>query len=326
MSTPLSLALSSLPALTKSQRPIPVAVPLLLLSTPATVGWRMFTVAAEMDGDNWDLGAVVRSCRPSGSSAARDAVWAFPPLPEPFQAVEGGQGGVFVSRSSRSAAGLGSNLLPLPREADRLSCQAPRSRRRKSRQQQQLKKVVRHVAADDLSSDICAWRKYGQKPIKGSPYPRGYYKCSSSKGCPARKQVERSQADSALLIITYTGDHNHSMPTNYNSLDGSTSYEFPRSPSDSNQEASPLYSAAAAPELSPTTPLSASILRRTKKREGSVDEAEVEEAKDNDEGELLVEDMEIISEDDLLFLAGVTSPTVADMTTTSDGDSIFPLL
>ncbi|CAO1945991.1 unnamed protein product, partial [Urochloa humidicola] len=44
-------------------------------------------------------------------------------------------------------------------------------------------------------SDSWTWRKYGQKPIKGSPYPRGYYRCSSSKGCPARKQVERSRAD-----------------------------------------------------------------------------------------------------------------------------------
>ncbi|RWR89201.1 DNA-binding WRKY [Cinnamomum micranthum f. kanehirae] len=51
-------------------------------------------------------------------------------------------------------------------------------------------------------SDSWAWRKYGQKPIKGSPYPRGYYRCSSSKGCPARKQVERSRADPTMLVIT----------------------------------------------------------------------------------------------------------------------------
>ncbi|PWA52365.1 WRKY10 [Artemisia annua] len=63
-----------------------------------------------------------------------------------------------------------------------------------------------------LPSDSWAWRKYGQKPIKGSPYPRAYYKCSSSKGCPARKQVERSQSDPFMVVVTYSCDHNHSSP------------------------------------------------------------------------------------------------------------------
>ncbi|KAK9689959.1 hypothetical protein RND81_09G094400 [Saponaria officinalis] len=62
-------------------------------------------------------------------------------------------------------------------------------------------------------SDSWAWRKYGQKPIKGSPYPRGYYRCSSSKGCPARKQVERSRVDPTMLVITYASEHNHPLPT-----------------------------------------------------------------------------------------------------------------
>ncbi|KAF3774377.1 putative WRKY transcription factor 69 [Nymphaea thermarum] len=122
-------------------------------------------------------------------------------------------------------------------------------------------------------SDSWAWRKYGQKPIKGSPYPRnaytpevprnnkntvlesgrfslgilmngemgvlvffdfqlyfpvfkclvipirgkivpcrGYYRCSSSKGCPARKQVERSRLDPTMLLITYACEHNHPLP------------------------------------------------------------------------------------------------------------------
>ncbi|GFQ06980.1 probable WRKY transcription factor 65, partial [Phtheirospermum japonicum] len=65
-------------------------------------------------------------------------------------------------------------------------------------------------------SDSWAWRKYGQKPIKGSPYPRGYYRCSSSKGCPARKQVERSKLDSKMLMVTYYCDHNHPWPVSRN--------------------------------------------------------------------------------------------------------------
>ncbi|XP_052182633.1 probable WRKY transcription factor 69 isoform X2 [Diospyros lotus] len=62
------------------------------------------------------------------------------------------------------------------------------------------------------SIDRWAWRKYGQKPIKGSPYPRGYYRCSSSKGCPARKQVERSRADPNMVVVTYSCEHNHPWP------------------------------------------------------------------------------------------------------------------
>lgn len=72
-----------------------------------------------------------------------------------------------------------------------------------------------------VASDIWAWRKYGQKPIKGSPYPRSYYRCSSCKGCPARKQVERSHRDPTMLEITYTAEHNHAWPTS-NHRNGTT--------------------------------------------------------------------------------------------------------
>lgn len=42
---------------------------------------------------------------------------------------------------------------------------------------------------------------------------RGYYRCSSSKGCPARKQVERSRKDPTVVVITYACEHNHLIPT-----------------------------------------------------------------------------------------------------------------
>jgi len=96
-------------------------------------------------------------------------------------------------------------------------------------------KKVCHVAAEALNSDVWAWRKYGQKPIKGSPYPRGYYRCSTSKGCLARKQVERNRSDPKMFIVTYTAEHNHPAPTHRNSLAGSTRQK----PSDQQTSKSP---------------------------------------------------------------------------------------
>ncbi|XP_044463823.1 probable WRKY transcription factor 15 [Mangifera indica] len=85
------------------------------------------------------------------------------------------------------------------------------SKKRKLR----LKRVVRVPAVSlklsDIPPDDYSWRKYGQKPIKGSPHPRGYYKCSSVRGCPARKHVERAVDDPSMLVVTYEGEHNHSL-------------------------------------------------------------------------------------------------------------------
>lgn len=84
------------------------------------------------------------------------------------------------------------------------------SKRRKLR----VKKTIRVPATSskiaDIPADEYSWRKYGQKPIKGSPFPRGYYKCSTMKECPARKHVERASDDPTMLIVTYEGEHRHS--------------------------------------------------------------------------------------------------------------------
>ncbi|CAK9152705.1 unnamed protein product [Ilex paraguariensis] len=87
-------------------------------------------------------------------------------------------------------------------------CHCPKKRKSK------VKRVLRVPAISmkmaDIPPDDYSWRKYGQKPIKGSPHPRGYYKCSSVRGCPARKHVERAPDDPAMLIVTYEAEHNHS--------------------------------------------------------------------------------------------------------------------
>ncbi|XP_047067070.1 WRKY transcription factor WRKY51-like [Lolium rigidum] len=83
------------------------------------------------------------------------------------------------------------------------------SKRRKSRVKRMTRVPAISSKAAEIPADDFSWRKYGQKPIKGSPYPRGYYKCSTVRGCPARKHVERDPSDPAMLIVTYEGEHRH---------------------------------------------------------------------------------------------------------------------
>ncbi|KAJ4799501.1 WRKY family transcription factor family protein [Rhynchospora pubera] len=73
------------------------------------------------------------------------------------------------------------------------------------------------------------WRKYGQKQVKTSEFPRSYYKCTHLN-CPVKKKVERAH-DGQVTEIIYKGNHNHQKPSPSRRLgmpfsDGSENSQF----------------------------------------------------------------------------------------------------
>ncbi|KAF8654506.1 hypothetical protein HU200_061696 [Digitaria exilis] len=66
------------------------------------------------------------------------------------------------------------------------------------------------VALITPTKDGYNWRKYGQKLVKNSEYPRSYYRCTHPN-CPVKKKVERSQ-EGHITEIVYKGSHNHPSP------------------------------------------------------------------------------------------------------------------
>ncbi|KDP28283.1 hypothetical protein JCGZ_14054 [Jatropha curcas] len=63
----------------------------------------------------------------------------------------------------------------------------------------------------DHLEDGYRWRKYGQKAVKNSPFPRSYYRCTSAS-CNVKKRVERSYSDPSIVVTTYEGQHTHPSP------------------------------------------------------------------------------------------------------------------
>lgn len=75
--------------------------------------------------------------------------------------------------------------------------------------------VVCNTTDSEVVGDGFRWRKYGQKVVKGNPYPRSYYRCTGLK-CNVRKHVERTSDDPRSCVTTYEGKHNHEMPVKKN--------------------------------------------------------------------------------------------------------------
>ncbi|CAL5030206.1 unnamed protein product [Urochloa decumbens] len=132
-----------------------------------------------------------------------------------FSSVTAGEGSVSKGRSLMSAGKpplSGHKRKPCAGAHSEATANGSRchcSKRRKNRVKRTIRVPAISSKIADIPPDEYSWRKYGQKPIKGSPYPRGYYKCSTVRGCPARKHVERATDDPAMLVVTYEGEHRH---------------------------------------------------------------------------------------------------------------------
>ncbi|XP_022146859.1 WRKY transcription factor 55 [Momordica charantia] len=91
---------------------------------------------------------------------------------------------------------------------------ASSSQKGRTRKYDMEKRTVR-VAAPLIGNtelppdDGFTWRKYGQKEILGCRFPRGYFRCTHQKlyHCPAKKHVQRLDADPHTFEVTYRGDH-----------------------------------------------------------------------------------------------------------------------
>ncbi|PWA68400.1 DNA-binding WRKY [Artemisia annua] len=66
------------------------------------------------------------------------------------------------------------------------------------------------VRVERSLDDGYKWRKYGKKMVKGSKFPRSYYKCRHPK-CEVKKILERSYTGQTTEIA-YKGTHDHPKP------------------------------------------------------------------------------------------------------------------
>ncbi|OWM68664.1 probable WRKY transcription factor 46 [Punica granatum] len=76
-------------------------------------------------------------------------------------------------------------------------------------------RVVSGSGLDGPPDDGYNWRKYGQKDILGSKFPRGYYRCTHRhvQGCLATKQIQKSDHDPNVFEVVYRGRHTCSRST-----------------------------------------------------------------------------------------------------------------
>ncbi|CAL0306886.1 unnamed protein product [Lupinus luteus] len=104
----------------------------------------------------------------------------------------------------------GSEVLNTPASPNSTSISLKPKKKNQKKQREPRFAFMTQSDVDQLD-DGYRWRKYGQKAVKNSPYPRSYYRCTTA-GCSVKKRVERSSDDPSIVVTTYEGQHTHPCP------------------------------------------------------------------------------------------------------------------
>ncbi|KAJ8573681.1 hypothetical protein K7X08_010192 [Anisodus acutangulus] len=86
-----------------------------------------------------------------------------------------------------------------------------KAKKRSEKKQREPRFAFMTKSEVDFLEDGYRWRKYGQKAVKNSPFPRNYYRCTSAT-CNVKKRVERCFSDPSIVVTTYEGKHTHPSP------------------------------------------------------------------------------------------------------------------
>lgn len=129
-----------------------------------------------------------------------------------------------ISSSSNEATATVSNNVPNIQQAEEEGANGVRDeqdhdktdkqvkpKKKKQKKQREARFAFMTKSEIDHLDDGYKWRKYGQKAVKNSPYPRSYYRCTSA-ACGVKKRVERSSEDPSIVVTTYEGTHTHPCP------------------------------------------------------------------------------------------------------------------
>ncbi|KAK8956574.1 WRKY transcription factor 55 [Platanthera zijinensis] len=137
---------------------------------------------------------------------------------EEFAAVRGGRGfeGAAGERAGAAAVEeMRAEMVSYGGPAVSIRQRVPRGRREKGETRIVRIPALHSENLDRPPDDGYTWRKYGQKVIIGSKYPRSYYRCTHMTfyGCKAKRKAQRLDTDPNMYEIIYCGAHTcHTSP------------------------------------------------------------------------------------------------------------------